>query len=361
MDNERLPTQHIRTPQKNRIIGGYEEWKRNPLPTENKGTLAQFFQRHGVSRATGYRLINSESDRYRPKNDQRGVTYRTITPAGLRLAEDFIQNNGFDGRILTYQSIVLECELSCSARTLRRHLRTLNYRRCVACSKSWVSPFHADRRSRWAREQLELRPEPEDWDDVRFSDENHQGFGPGGRQWVIRKPGERECPDCLNTKREPRQEDEKKVHTWGVIGYDYQSKLYRYTVPNKTGKMNMDSYLKLLKEECSSWPSHWTLEEDGDSSHGIGKNNPVRAWKEKQGLKYYFNCPQSPDLSPIENAWRAPKEAVQQQGHWDDETVWELAQEGWDGLHKKTINKWCRSMPERLRHVVELNGQMTAF
>ncbi|MCJ1425994.1 hypothetical protein MMC29_003896 [Sticta canariensis] len=51
----------------------------------------------------------------------------------------------------------------------------------------------------------------------------------------------------------------------------------------------------------------FVLEENGDSGHGGGsKRNPVRIWKEENGLKSYFNCPSSPDLNPIENCWQAP-------------------------------------------------------
>lgn len=47
----------------------------------------------------------------------------------------------------------------------------------------------------------------------------------------------------------------------------------------------------------------FVLFEDGDSGHGPGKNNPARKWKEKHGLKSYFNVSNSPDLNIIENCW----------------------------------------------------------
>ena len=57
----------------------------------------------------------------------------------------------------------------------------------------------------------------------------------------------------------------------------------------------------------------FVLEEDGDSGHGGGnstKRNIVKAWKKEHGLKHYFNTPGSPDLSPIENCWRAVKQYI---------------------------------------------------
>ena len=72
----------------------------------------------------------------------------------------------------------------------------------------------------------------------------------------------------------------------------------------------------------------FVLEEDGDSDHGTGSNNIVRDWKEKNGLKHYFNCASSPDLAPIENCWLMPKQKLRSVPHWDDETTEELIREG---------------------------------
>jgi hypothetical protein len=35
----------------------------------------------------------------------------------------------------------------------------------------------------------------------------------------------------------------------------------------------------------------------------------------------------------------APKAYLRKYGHWDEEMGWELAQEGWENLSQKTINK----------------------
>ena len=111
----------------------------------------------------------------------------------------------------------------------------------------------------------------------------------------------------------------------------------------------------------STWPPNAVLEEDGDSGHGTSKMNPVRTWKSQANLRYYFNCAHSPDLAPIENAWQALKSHLRKFAHWDEETVWALAQEGWEGLSQETINNWVDSMPLRLQRVIDANGQMTAF
>ena len=196
---------------------------------------------------------------------------------------------------------------------------------------------------------------------MRFSDETHLGFGSEGRIWVIRKPGERSCPDCLHTIRIPKDKDQKRVHAWAVIGYNYKSKLYRYDNGTSNGKMDQKTYISLLQRECLNWPKDWVLEEDGDSGHGTSKRNPVRAWKAANNLISYFNCAHSPDLTPIENAWQAPKSQLRKYSHWDDETIWELALEGWEKLSQETINKWVISMPQRLQDVINRKGQLCGY
>ncbi|KAH6865346.1 hypothetical protein B0T10DRAFT_569803 [Thelonectria olida] len=73
----------------------------------------------------------------------------------------------------------------------------------------------------------------------------------------------------------------------------------------------LEPYVKKWLDEGRSF----VLEEDNDSGYGPSQNNPVRAWKEKHGLNSFFNCPRSPDLSSIENAWSVPAEYIKQFPH----------------------------------------------
>jgi hypothetical protein len=47
--------------------------------------------------------------------------------------------------------------------------------------------------------------------------------------------------------------------------------------------------------------------------------------------------------------------------HWDEETVYGVAKEGWNRLSQQTINSWIDSMPIRLQAVINGKGQMTAY
>ena len=52
-----------------------------------------------------------------------------------------------------------------------------------------------------------------------------------------------------------------------------------------------------------------------------GRSNIVQGWKAEYRLKYYFNCPYSPDLSLIENNWQMPQKSVGRKDLWIDKTA----------------------------------------
>jgi len=158
----------------------------------------------------------------------------------------------------------------------------------------------------YARRMLEQYPTKEYWRRVRFSDEVHFGHGPQGRLLIIRKKGQRYCQNCIQEVGGPAKTEKNKVHAWAAIGYDFKSNLVFYDVPSNTnGKMTLqvykDSILEPVVKEWLQKKQDFVLEEDRDSGHGTGKQNIVQIWKKENGLEHYWNCPRSPDLSPIEN------------------------------------------------------------
>lgn len=214
-----------------------------------------------------------------------------MTREDVARCDQILEKAGFNGKSLTWEMLGYEAQCGVSARTLQREMHQLDWWKCIACRKGWVSPKHAERRVNWAKEALFLRPNPEDWDNVRFSDEMHAGFGSQGRIWVIRKPGTRYCAGCIqHTSPEPKDErDSKRKHVWAAVGYGFKSPLVFYYVPgNSNGKMTLEVYRdQILEPIVKPWINDvisgrsgpFTLEEDGDSGHGTGKKNIVRTWK----------------------------------------------------------------------------------
>jgi transposase len=353
------------TPQKAMVRGtiSYLHAKKIPFFKED------VFRHFGVSHASGYRMINPESSvrrydtlvhhnpRHRP---------RKVTPEKLREMEAILENEGIEARCFTWEQLGTEVGLDVCGRTIKRALETLQYRKCIACKKGWVNRRTAEKRVEHARRMLENYSTPENWHSVRFSDEVHFGWGPQGKLRIIRKPGMRYCPDCIQEEAIPLEKDQKRFHCWAAVGHNFKSDIIFYDVPgNKNGKMTHEVYINsILEPVVKPWleAGHdFVLEEDNDSGHGPGAKNIVRDWKAKHSLRSYFNCPCSPDLSPIENCWLPPKETLRKVPHWDDATTRELIIEGWGRVSQEFINEKVSSMPARYRAVLEGDGKMTGY
>jgi hypothetical protein len=366
MDTEHIFQKHVSTPQKARLHRSVEVLNHSLVysPGGTRRTKRQLFKDQGIPPTTAYRILKQPDPRRlhnsKTRKETRGRKSK-LSERDLRSVELLLWRSGYDGRVLSWGTLAFESGLDVSGHTLQRHFKTLNYRRCMACRKGWTNSKDAATRVKFAKEMLAKYPNLDDWKNIRFTDECHLGYGPAGRIFITRRPGEGTCPDCTQYKNEPHKRDKKKIHVWSAVGFNYKSKLYRYTTGKSNGAITAKVYLDLLKREVPMWPKEMVLEEDNAPGHGVAKDSIVNRWKRDNNVKSYYNCAYSPDLAPIENCWRAPKAWLRKIGHWDDDSVWEVANEGWNALTQKKVNEWCLSMPQRLRDVIKAEGQMTAW
>lgn len=357
--------QHHTTPKKAKLKGAYSFLTAKGIP-HYKTDLFKHFK---VSRATGYRFLN-EDDEYGDRTfhssfkETRGRK-KLFDSEALATIEKFLESNGFDGRTVSYAALPAAAglDIDASPRTIRRAIGSLDFRFCVACHKQWNSARSKERRVEYSRVMLEKYPEKQDWWHCRFSDECHFGYQ-DGKYYVLRRPWEKYCSDCVVEKREPPEKDLKRVHCWAAVGHDFKSPLVWYDSGNSNGKMTLKCYRdQILEPVVGEWLRNgetFVLEEDGDSGHGTGKNNIVRTWKEQNDLQHYFNCAESPDFVPIEKAWQSPKAECRKQALWDDEGLVQSAEAGWEKLRQPSINKWVDEIPSILKQCIELDGAMTA-
>ena len=77
-------------------------------------------------------------------------------------------------------------------------------------------------------------------------------------------------------------------------------------------------------------------------------------------MKYFFNTPGSPDLSPIENCWRAVKQYIRANLKIGAD-IMELALEGWRRISQPQINQLVDSMVRRMEDVLASEGRMTGW
>jgi hypothetical protein len=367
----KLTNAHCDTPVKSRVKGAADflDWKGIPYHHTD------LFAYNGVSKTRGWAILKENNQMYDrrhhnnellPENRGRKAA---LSPKDLERADRFLQDFGWSARSLTWAQLAEELDLDVSDRVLQRHMGSLHYHKCVACSKGWVSKQLAQKRKDWAEVMLQKYPDPENWRCVRFSDEVHWSVGPEGKVQVIRKPGEQLCADCV--QHTLSREDEKKnvrQHSWAAVGYNFKSELHFHYTKNHNGRMSLEVYRdQVLEPIVKPWlvrGDDFVLEEDNDSGHGGGaskKQNIVKDWKQRNGLEHYFNCACSPDFSPVENCWRPPKQFLKRFPHWDEFETRELALEGWEKVSQHFINEQVDSMPRRLQDCVDLEGQMTGW
>jgi len=273
--------QNHETPTKAKIQGAIEFCERMNIPYYKNDVFRTF----NVSKRQGYEMLRPDSSSRRRHNDPDEEETRgrkgLITAKHIREMEKVLEEEGFEARALTWEQLGYEVGLDCSGDTVKRAMGTMNYHKCIACRKGWVSPRTATRRVEYAVVMLEKYPTKQHWKPVRFSDEVHFGYGPQGKLRIIRKPGQRYCMDCIQEQDSPKDKGLKRQHCWAAIGHEFKSNIYFYDVPGNTnGKLTLKVYLEqILKPIVKPWiDSHprFVLEEDGDSGHGTGSKNIVR-------------------------------------------------------------------------------------
>ena len=320
--------------------------------------------------ATGYRILRSSNPRTLKNDPTRKETRRghnKITPELIREMEKILENEGLDGRSLTWMQLGFEAQIEASEATIQRAMGTLKYHKGLAYQRGWQSHISKKNQVQYAELMLARYPNSKDLDRIRFSDEVHFGWGPQHQLCIICKPGECYCVDCIQHSDGPKPKDEKRFHCWAAVGYDFKSDITFYEVPGNTnGKMslqvNIDQILELGVNPWLLEKEAFMFEEDGDSGHGKAKIcNFVRQWKEENNLEYFSNCASSPDLSFNENCWQLPKQHLKKFPHWDDRTTKELIVEGWDLVLQSFLNEKCQSMPKGLRDVVASESKIVGY
>jgi hypothetical protein len=214
INQENASNKHHDTPKKARVKAAYEELKLHEF-TGARDTNNSLFQRLDIPKRSGYRILAQQADRThhnQPGIDEARGRPKLITPQDLARLDTIIQSCGVQGRSMTWETLAYEADLDVSVDTIRRAMGTLDYHKCIACRKTWISDDLRKRRKKWAAFMLNRYPDKEDWKHIRFSDKVHLSLGPQNRLLIIRRKGERYCPSCIQTNHPQKNIDKKKVH-----------------------------------------------------------------------------------------------------------------------------------------------------
>ncbi|KAL9937968.1 hypothetical protein V8E36_003513 [Tilletia maclaganii] len=156
----------------------------------------------------------------------------------------------------------------------------------------------------------------------------------------------------------------KTIMVWAAIAYGKKSPLIRRSgtgAPNVNAQRYIDVVLRgPLREFVLSCELEelrpYLVVEDNAAIHNARATVAARV---EMGLQRKMHPPLSPDLNPIEKAWRALKAALRKRNMSDysQEAVWRAAQEEWDNLGIAKINKYIDDMPGRVAVVRSRYGK----
>ena len=337
------------------------------------------FKRFRVNNRTGYTYIaEGAPSRTRRHNDSLQETRGRkpkLTGADVREIDHLLEAQELkeDTQGMSWRSVGWELNLDVCDKTIQRTMRqAMTWGKYDACVKEDLSPSLRKRRVNWCYRNEGIHPSVEEWKIVRWSDEFHAGLGPEGQLKIFRKRGAamRGRFDNVQHQRKPtKSQANNKVHAWAAIGWDFKTDLIFYEPGNSNGTISHKVYVEqILEKEVRKWVERgdvFVLEQDGAGGHGGGPkardDNPPKRWFEVNGVKYFFNCADSPDLAPIENCWQAPKDYCRQIPHWSKEELREVLREGWKHVTQEFINEQVASMPQRLYDCIQNEGRRTAW
>ena len=125
---------HLDTPRRARIQGAVEFLEAKGLNIKRDDV----FQYFGVSRASGYRLIQSEASRTRHNQDLIETRGRKLKVSGEQVVEaDKILQEielELDGKRLTWEQLATEVAAEVTDRTMHRIMKlAMDYEKCKAC------------------------------------------------------------------------------------------------------------------------------------------------------------------------------------------------------------------------------------
>lgn len=192
---------------------------------------------------------------------------------------------------------------------------------------------------------------------VLYSDETTIEILPGARR--------RKCYRTANQKYEPRfiaptTKHPAKIMVWGCFGNGRVGPLHPVE-----GAIDSHAYIAIMRS-CLD-PAKQAVFDGGDfvfqqDNAPCHVSKTTKRWFARHNIDTMEWPPQSPDLNPIEHLWTDLKRRVYAKIPFANTTeLQRAAEESWAEIPKGTLLNLIRSMPERVREVIDNHGGPTHF
>lgn len=175
---------------------------------------------------------------------------------------------------------------------------------------------------------------------------------------VWRRVGERYHPECLRGT----VKHDKKIMVWGCMACKGTG-----TIVRVYGILVKEKYRQILIHHAV--PSGKKLlgkgfifQQDNDPKHTALIVKKYLKNKEKDGTLEVMDWPsKSPDLNPIEHAWKLVDDSVKDRNPQNEEQLFDLIKAAWANLDTEKLKNLVHSMSSRCAAVIANNGYPTKY
>lgn len=244
-------------------------------------------------------------------------------------------------------------------KTVGNRLKEVGLNGRVARKKPLLSKKNRKARFYWAKVHRCLTVE--DWKKVIFSDESpFTLFQEGGKIYVRRRVGEEFMDECLFPTV---KHGGGKIQVWGCFSWKGAGPLKRINgimdgpMYRQILKTHMAPYLRELKAETND---DIIFQQDNDPKH---RSQVVQNYLKNVNFTQLDWISQSPDMNPIENAWKYLKNKLVE--HTPKPTnldeVFAIIQEEWSKIDVSYFQNLIESMPRRVEALYVKRGGHTKY
>jgi hypothetical protein len=243
--------------------------------------------------------------------------------------------------------------------TVQRRLKEWGLKPYVARKKPLLKPEQMEKRLKWAQEHVDWTVE--DWKRVAFSDETPLClFQSYGRKFIWVFPGEQ--LDDKNVDKTVKHGG-GKINIWGIFSHWGAGPLHRIN-----GIMDGEVYRQILIHKMAPHVKYLEgksgieiiFQQDNDPKHTCKK---VKKYLNNKQMRVLDWCSQSPDINPIENAWRQLKQRIAKKNYKAKnlDELFTIAQEEWAAISLSSFQTLIESMPRRCQAVIDAKGAHTKY
>ncbi|RYP72527.1 hypothetical protein DL771_004167 [Monosporascus sp. 5C6A] len=242
-------------------------------------------------------------------------------------------------------------------------MKSLGYSRIIRRRQVKLTAQQKKARKRFAERWLQLKPNPEDWLEtspvpILFTDETWAYTNGNFKQWFT-----------IHVCEDPSDFDLLRIkgHGWMFWGSMCgRQKGPCFIWPKEYGGITAEKYIEYILPLIVQWRDGgrptMILQQDNAPAHAarIMKYTVCNVY----GIPLMEWPAKSPDLNPMENVWSWMKNWLYLHYDTDHMTLrelWYALYEAWKAIPESLLENIARSMPDRLRKVIENDGDMSGY